>query len=171
MSIGARAPVGDGRISTVRRDWMGTVVLGGLGLVVFTVLGKAGEPGLDFYALVYGVLTVAAGLWMRTFAMDLRPEAMDLRPELARARGFRQPIVPWPAHVQAVAGHTRSGSGVVRPILESGTLVRRKAPTCSRGPSTARHERDFALIGERRLAHGQSWRPRRPEAPRLQAAS
>jgi len=165
MTIGARAPVGGGRIRTTRRDWMRPVVFGGVGLVFFADLRKAGEPGFAFDWLVYGVLAVAGCLWIRTFAGDLTPE-------LARVRGFRQRIVPWPPHVQAVVRHKRLGSGVVRPILEGGELVTLTARTCSRGSRTATYERDFPLIGERWLARrGQSWRPQRPETPRLPAAS
>jgi hypothetical protein len=164
MTIGAGTPVGDGRIGTARRDWMRPVVLGGLGLVFLAVLQPAGEPGFAFYWLVYGVLTVAGGRWIRTFGVDLTPD-------FARVRGFRQRSVAW-RHVQAVVRHKRLGTGVVRLLLESVELVTLKAPTWSRGSSTARCEREFHLIGECWLApRGQSWRPQRPEAPRLPAAA
>lgn len=65
----------------------------------------------------------------------------------------------------------RLGTWVVRLILESGELVRLRAPTCTWRSNAARYERDFHSIGECWLAHrGQSWRPLCPEAPRMPVA-
>jgi hypothetical protein len=151
----------DVRIRTSGLDWMGPVVLGGLGLMLAALPGT-GQPGFALYWLIYGALMVAEGLWMRTFGVDLRPE-------FAGVRAFRKRRLPWP-QVQAVVRHRRLGTWVVRLILESGELVTLRAPTSPWGSSAARYERDFHAIGQCWLTHrGQSWRPQRPEAPPLLA--
>ena len=159
MDIGQGTAEADVRIRPSGREWIGSVVLGGLGLVLAAFL-RAGQPGFALYWLVYGAMMLAGGASMRTFGVDLTPE-------FVRVRAFRRRIVFWP-QVQAVVRHRRLGTWVVRLILESGELVTLRAPTCSWGSNTARYERDFHSIGQCWLAHrGQLWRPQRPEAPRL----
>jgi hypothetical protein len=70
--------------------------------------------------------------------------------------------------VQAVVRYEQVGSWMVRLIPESGKPVTLRAPTSLWGFGGAAHERDFHRIGQYWLAHrGESWRPVRPEAPRL----
>ena len=164
MSIGAVAPAADVRIRTSRRDWMASVVPGGLGLVlVLPALPRSGQPGFAAYWLVYGALMLAAGACMRTFGVDLTAV-------FAGVRAFRRRRVPW-SQVPAVVRHRRLGTWVVRLILESGELVTLRARTYTWRSNAARYEQEFHSIGECWLAHrGQSWRPLCPEAPRLPVA-
>jgi hypothetical protein len=103
MSIGAVAPVADVRIRTSRRDWMASVVPGGLGLVLAALL-RTGQPGFALYWLVYGALMLAGGACMRTFGVDLTAE-------FAGVRAFRRRRVSW-SQVQAVVRHRGLARGL-----------------------------------------------------------
>src|ERR1035437_6078620 len=92
LTIVQSAAEADVRIRTSGLDWMGPVVLGGLGLMLAALPGT-GQPGFALYWLIYGALMVAEGLWMRTFGVDLRPEFAGFAPSAGGGfpgRKFRQ---------------------------------------------------------------------------------
>jgi len=112
--------------------------------------------------LFYGTwgLIGAVSLWSLFWGVDLTPECANLR-------WLRRRSIPWPK-VQAVLRYEQPGSAVVRLILETGKPVTLWAPARLWGLGGATYERDFHRIGQWWLAHrGESWRPLRPEAPRL----
>jgi hypothetical protein len=149
-------------IRVSRLGWVWPLVYGGLLLVFAVSWLSLGRPLFALCWLVLGAVTVAQGLWMRTFGMELTPECAVLR-------GVRRRAVPW-HQVQAVVHHRRQGAWGVRLILENGTPVMLRAPTTYWGIGVSAYERDFDRIGQWWLAHrGESWRPLRSEAPPLPA--
>jgi len=155
-------------IRTRRGVWIQQLVMGGcwlaIGVAMMSVEREPTTRQLSFISLWWmglGFDFVAQGLWLRTVGVDLTPE-------LAKVRSLRRRNIPWP-EVQAVVHHRRLGVWSVRLILENGEAVRLRAPTLSwEGFGAAAYERDFHQIGQWWLAHrGESWRPVRPEAPRL----
>jgi hypothetical protein len=123
---------------------------------------ELGWPSLAVLQFAVGCLWVGKALWDRA-------RGVDLTPEYANVRSLRRQSIPW-KDVQAVVQYQRSGTWVVRLILESGKPVTLAAPATWSGFGGAQYERDFHRIGQWWLAHrGEAWGPVRPEAPQLPA--
>jgi hypothetical protein len=124
------------------------------------VAGLASGEGLAYSLLAAAGVVVAQSLWSLTWGVDLTPESVILR-------GFRRRSIPW-QQVQAIIRYEMLGQRTVRLILENGRPVTLRAPKSDLGLGRGAFERDFERLGQWWLAHrGESWRPLRPEAPRL----
>jgi hypothetical protein len=149
------------KIRIARYIWiLDFVPAGFMSVVALTGLASGELVGLAYIFLAAVGVIVAQLLWSLTWGIDLTPESVILR-------GFRRRSIPW-QQVQAVIRYELLGKRTVRLILENGRPVTLRAPKSDLGLGRAAYERDFERIGQWWLAHrGESWRPLRPEAPRI----
>ena len=148
------------KIRTPRYTWMWYFAFGAFWLVLSVFYAWLDRPWQSWGYLATGCLWVAGGLLIRNLGVDLTPVSANFRSPRRRS-------VPW-SEVQAVARQKASGVWCVQLILENEKPVTLRAPTSMWGLGGAEYERDFDRIGQWWLAHrGESWRPLRPEAPRL----
>lgn len=149
------------KIRTPRYTLIQPILTTGLFLAFAASAWNGGDQiGLARVWLAAAGVIVATALWSLTWGIDLTPES-------ANVRGVRRRSIPW-QEVQAVISHEQLGSRTVQLIPEQGRRVQLRAPTNTWGWGRPAYERDFHRIGQWWLAHrGESWRPVRPEAPRL----
>ena len=160
MTIGQGAAEADVRIRAGRLTGMLVLVAGGIMLLNAAVAVTQGKSW-SMWVFV-GCFIVAEGLWIWSFGVVLTPE-------FVKVRGIFRRSIPW-RDVQAVIRFDQLGSRRVGLILERGEPVNLRAPQSTWGFGRAAYERDFQRIGQFWLANrGESWRPVRPEAPRLPA--
>ena len=159
MTVEQGTAEADVRIRTPIRDWMWMFVFG-LFWFALAAFEMTSDMSWSAQHLVVGSVFVGQALWIRTFGVDLTAES-------AHIRGLRQRSIPW-QQVQAVLRHQQPGSRRVTLILESGQRVNLRAPATFFGLGGAEYERELNRIGHWWLEHrGETWRPVRPEAPRL----
>lgn len=150
----------DAKIRTPGYAWGWVLVFAGFQFALaafFWVMPAQFWPrsGFAWFWLIFGCLSVAEALWLRTLGVDLTRESAILR-------GFRRRSVPW-HEVQAVVRKRRFETWVVQLIPLSGKPVTLRAPTTSWSLGAAKYERDHQRIGQWWVAHrGASWRPEAP---------
>ena len=159
MTIEPDLAAADTKIRTPRYAWV--LMSAALQFAVatfFWVIPAGFWPGSWFawFWLMFGCLSVAEALWLRTLGVDLTHESAILR-------GFRRRTVPW-HEVQAVVRKRRFDTWVVQLIPESGKPVTLRAPTTSWSLGAAKYEQDHQRIGQWWVAHrGESWCPKAPQ--------
>jgi len=161
MTIEPDVAAADTKIRTPRYAWVWALMSAGLQFALaafFWVMPAEFRPWSWFawFWLMFGCLSVAEALWLRTLGVDLTHESAILR-------GFRRRTVPW-HEVQAVVRKRRFDTWVVQLIPESGKPVTLRAPTTSWSLGAAKYEQDHQRIGQWWVAHrGESWCPKAPQ--------
>ena len=161
MTIEPDVAAADTKIRTPRYAWVWALMSAGLQFALaafFWVMPAEFRPWSWFawFWLMFGCLSVAEALWLRTLGVDLTHESAILR-------GFRRRTIPW-HEVQAVVRKRRFDTWVVQLIPESGKPVTLRAPTTSWSLGAAKYEQDHQRIGQWWVAHrGESWCPKAPQ--------
>lgn len=141
--------------------------MGPLWIALFVLGGSMVAAGADDLAsgghwfalwLILGCFSLALGLALRVFGVDLTPE-------FAIVRNLRSRRVRW-QELQAVVSHEDSGGAWLTLIFQNEQISMPYPPQGRGRKGYTQSERDFERIKRWWLGQGgEAWRPVRPESP------